>query len=136
MPTRVLGLIPSHNEQEIIGAAITALTEQSRPPERIVVVADNCTDATVQIARDLGAEVFVTVDNVHKKGGALNQALDAYLPHLGEDDYVFVQDADSVIRRDFLANAEACSGVGLTSAPSAAPSGPCPTRMTRPARSA
>ncbi|QQS02722.1 MAG: glycosyltransferase family 2 protein [Austwickia sp.] len=107
LTTRVLALIPAHNEQVIIGQAITALHEQSRPPERIVVVADNCTDDTVRIARDLGAEVFETVGNVHKKGGALNQALDALLPDLGEGDFVFVQDADSVVRRDFLHNAEA-----------------------------
>lgn len=87
--------------------AITALQHQQRPPERIVVIADNCTDDTVAIAERLGAEVFETVANQHKKGGGLNQALDRYLPELGESDFVFVQDADSVIRPDFLRNAQA-----------------------------
>ena len=41
----------------------------------MVVVADNCTDDTADIARKNGAEVFTTVGNTEKKAGALNQAL-------------------------------------------------------------
>ena len=44
-------------------------------PGRIVVVADNCTDDTAEIARQHGCEVFTTVSNTDKKAGALNQAL-------------------------------------------------------------
>ena len=44
-------LIPAHNEEAILGLTLTSLAEQSRPPDRVVVVADNCTDATVEVAR-------------------------------------------------------------------------------------
>lgn len=107
MSPRILSLIPAHNEEKIVGAAVAALRDQTRPPDRIVVVADNCTDCTIPLARDLGAEVFETVDNVHKKAGALNQALTHYLADLDDDDFVFIQDADSVIFTDFLRNAQA-----------------------------
>ena len=38
------------------------------------MIADNCTDATVEIAREHRVEVVETVDNTDKKAGALNQA--------------------------------------------------------------
>lgn len=106
MNHQILALVPAHNEEQIIGQAITALRAQTRPPDRIVVVADNCTDRTVPLAESLGAEVYVTVRNTAKKAGALNQALDHYLPGMAATDFVFVQDADSVIRTEFLGNAE------------------------------
>ncbi|MGO4748712.1 glycosyltransferase, partial [Streptomyces sp. 2MCAF27] len=52
---RILALIPAHNEAERIAAAIAALHRQDRPPHRIVVVADNCTDATAETAQANGA---------------------------------------------------------------------------------
>ena len=54
----ILALLPAHNEQSTIAAAIRSLQEQTAPPERIVVVADNCTDSTADVARSYRAEVF------------------------------------------------------------------------------
>jgi cellulose synthase/poly-beta-1,6-N-acetylglucosamine synthase-like glycosyltransferase len=98
-------LIPAHNEAQLISATIQSLTRQDRAPERIIVVADNCTDSTVEIARSLGVEVFETVNNSHKKAGALNQALAKVLPSLGENDTVMVMDADTVLRQGFIKTA-------------------------------
>lgn len=56
-------LIPAHDEAATIGAALASLRAQERPPERVVVVADNCTDDTADIARGLGAHVVVTRGN-------------------------------------------------------------------------
>jgi len=71
----------------------------------VLVVADNCTDATVDIARASGAEVIPSVGNDEKKAGALNQVLDGLLPQLDIHDVIMVMDADSVIVEDFLATA-------------------------------
>ena len=65
-------------------------------------MADNCSDATPDIARQLGAEVFETVGNTHKKAGALNQALADLLPELGDNDLVMVMDADTTLDDGFL----------------------------------
>jgi Glycosyltransferases, probably involved in cell wall biogenesis len=69
------------------------------------VIADNCTDDTVDHARAAGAMVFETVGNTEKKAGALNQWLDDNLQQLPSDDLVMVMDADSVLAPDFLENA-------------------------------
>ncbi|MFC7788175.1 glycosyltransferase family 2 protein [Microbacterium sp. MAHUQ-60] len=98
-------LIPAHDEERSLPHTLSSLQRQTRPPQRVIVVADNCTDGTVEVARAHGADVFETVGNTHKKGGALNQALADLLPSLGDNDTVMVMDADSQIGDDFLAEA-------------------------------
>ena len=104
-PVTVTVLIPAHNEEGSIAATIASLLSQSHQPERVIVVADNCTDATVSIARRSGVEVFESVGNTHKKAGALNQALKRILPQQGENDVVMVMDADTVLDQGFLSSA-------------------------------
>jgi len=102
---RLTALLPAHNEEAGIGAAIASLRSQTQPPDAIVVVADNCTDRTEEIAAELGATVLRTHDNAHKKAGALNQALAALDPTLDDDDLVLVMDADSLLDPTFLEGA-------------------------------
>jgi hypothetical protein len=71
---KMLVLIPAHNEEATIGRNLHALLTQTRVPDRIVVVADNCTDRTEEIARRYrGVTVMRTVGNTERKVGALNQ---------------------------------------------------------------
>ncbi|KNX38820.1 glycosyltransferase [Luteipulveratus halotolerans] len=115
-------LIPAHNEgtrrrTEAVGRhaagaehapiaeTLASLHERTVQPDRVVVIADNCTDDTAQLARAAGAEVFETVDNRHKKAGGLNQWLDLHLQHLRDLDTVMVMDADSALDAAFLENA-------------------------------
>lgn len=100
-------LIPAHNEEASLPQTIASLKSQSHRPERIIVVADNCTDATVRLAREAGVEVLESVDNTKKKAGALNQALMAVLPQQGDNDVVMVMDADTRLDDGFLAAAVA-----------------------------
>jgi biofilm PGA synthesis N-glycosyltransferase PgaC len=102
---RVVALVPAHNEEATITEAVRSLQYQVRPPDRIVVVADNCTDGTVGLALAAGAEIFETEGNTDKKAGALNQALAALLPGLADEDSVLVQDADSLLDAGFIASA-------------------------------
>jgi poly-beta-1,6-N-acetyl-D-glucosamine synthase len=100
---QIVVLIPAHNEKESIQQALTALNAQTAPANRIVVIADNCTDQTAELARAAGAEVMVTEGNTHKKAGALNYALRRVLPDLSDQDAVLVQDADTFLDAGFLA---------------------------------
>lgn len=101
-PVTVTVLVPAHNEESCLSATLTSLLSQSHRPERIIVVADNCTDSTVEIARRAGVDAFESVDNTHKKAGALNQALKILLPRLGDNDLVMVMDADTTLDAGFL----------------------------------
>lgn len=101
----IVALVPAHNEQASITLTVAALRAQTVPPDRILVVADNCTDDTVEMAQLAGAEVMETVGNVSKKAGALNQALDWISPSLRGDDLILIQDADSILAPDFIERA-------------------------------
>ncbi|MEU3612739.1 glycosyltransferase family 2 protein [Streptomyces sp. NPDC006872] len=102
---RLAVLIPAHNEADRIAAAVEGLWDQTRRPDLIVVVCDNCTDETAGIAAAHGAQVFHTEDNTHKKAGALNQAIAWILPHMDDRDLLLVQDADTVLNPWFAETA-------------------------------
>lgn len=104
-PVTITVLIPAHNEADRISATIASLHSQHDGPDRVVVVADNCTDATPDLAREAGVEVFASRGNVHKKAGALNQALAEFLPGMGENDCVMVMDADTVLDQGYFTEA-------------------------------
>jgi len=95
-------LIPAHDEEAVLGETLRSLSSQTRGPDHIVVIADNCSDGTVAVAREHGVEVVETVGNTEKKAGALNQELSRRLPGTDGRDLVMVMDADSTISADFL----------------------------------
>lgn len=69
-------LMPAHNESAVIADTLAALTPQLMPQDRLIVVADNCTDNTAQIARQAGATVLERNDEVNRgKGFALDCGL-------------------------------------------------------------
>jgi cellulose synthase/poly-beta-1,6-N-acetylglucosamine synthase-like glycosyltransferase len=102
-PLRLTVLVPAHDEELTIVQTLASLHAQTRPPDRIVVVADNCTDRTEELARAHGAEVFATVGNTEKKAGALNQVLAELFGSIDARDVAMIMDADSVIVPEFLA---------------------------------
>jgi cellulose synthase/poly-beta-1,6-N-acetylglucosamine synthase-like glycosyltransferase len=113
-------LIPAHNEADGIEQTLASLLNQDQRPDQIVVIADNCTDDTVAIVRRFAesatvtVRVYETVDNVHKKAGALNQYLIQLLPTLRDDDYLLVMDADSELDSRWISRAAAESDSGDT----------------------
>lgn len=102
---RTCAVVPAHNEQDCIAATLQSLLKQGLDPADILVICDNCTDNTQQIAESTGVRVRCTIANRHKKAGALNQALRELLPQLSDSDSVLVMDADSVLDPGFVSNA-------------------------------
>ncbi|WP_203735936.1 glycosyltransferase family 2 protein [Paractinoplanes durhamensis] len=99
---RLIVVVPAHNEEQGIRETVQALHGQTYRPNRVIVVADNCTDDTAGEAYRAGAQVLSTDGNTHKKAGALNQVFAELLPQLADDDLVMVVDADSQLDADFL----------------------------------
>lgn len=99
---RVIALIPAHNEAASIRETIGSLRRQTRPPDEIIVISDNSSDATDDLSMLHGAKVIATVGNSARKAGALNQALRQVLPRLAREDLVLVMDADSQLAPDWI----------------------------------
>lgn len=97
----VLVLIPAHNEALTIERCLDSLRPQLGRRDRLVVVADRCTDNTAELARASGAEVILR-DGGGKvgKGAALNFGL-ARVGKI-EADVTVVIDADCVAEEGVL----------------------------------
>lgn len=106
---RIVALIPARNEHDRIAAAIEGLEAQTRAPDHVIAVTNNCTDhhATREAARDAGAWVLDLHGIDGKKAGALNHALDEILPGLDDQDLILIQDADTVLNPQFVEHAAA-----------------------------
>jgi len=90
---RVGVLVPAHNESVGLLPTLADVKAQMQPGDRLVVVADNCSDDTALIAREAGAEVVERNDPERKgKGYALARGLDYFSAH--EPDVLIVIDAD------------------------------------------
>ena len=77
-PGRVAVVVPAHDEASVIGATVAGLRAQLRPEDRLLVVADNCTDETAHRAREEGATVAERWDPERRgKGYALQHAIDS-----------------------------------------------------------
>ena len=100
--TRAVVLIPAHNEATTIGASLSVLQACIPNDIAVLVVADNCTDATAAIARAAGFDVVERKDPQNRgKGFALafgREVLDKSPPSC-----VIVLDADCQPRPGTLA---------------------------------
>lgn len=72
-------VVPAHDEERDLGAALDSIRAQLRPGDRLVVVADNCTDRTAEIAGRAGAEV---VERRNPFARGKGYAMDAGIRHL------------------------------------------------------
>jgi cellulose synthase/poly-beta-1,6-N-acetylglucosamine synthase-like glycosyltransferase len=109
---RVAVLTPAHNEQAVLAATLDALRPELGEGDVAVVVADNCTDQTSQVARDRGVEVVERADTERRgKGFALSFGLDALKAR--DFDVLVVLDADCLVEAgaiDALARQVAATG--------------------------
>lgn len=101
-------VVPAHDEEAGIGRALASLRRLDWPPGRfrVVVVADNCDDATAAVARAAGTRVLERRDAALRgKGYALKLAFD-YSRDARWADAVVVVDADAEVSANLL---EACA---------------------------
>jgi cellulose synthase/poly-beta-1,6-N-acetylglucosamine synthase-like glycosyltransferase len=95
---RVAVLVPAHNEALGIGATLETILPQLTAQERLVVIADNCSDETAARARTFGATVIERIDPDQRgKGYALDYGLrfiEAEPPEV-----VVLVDADCIVHQ-------------------------------------
>jgi len=98
---RVAVLVPAHDEALIIGRTLRTILPQIARGDRLVVVADNCSDETAALAAAEGAEVLVRSDLLRLGKG---YALDFGIRHLASDapEIVVIVDADCRLAPDVI----------------------------------
>ena len=110
---RVAILIPAHNESRNVLPTIACLLQQMRAGDRLVVVADNCSDDTAELARGAGATV---VERHHRELRGKGYALAFGVDFLRADapDVVVVVDADCTVTSTAIERVSAhCLQTGL-----------------------
>ena len=102
-------VISARNESKVIGNLIKSIQANDYPKElyHIFVIADNCTDNTADICRELGCIVFERNDTTKiGKGYALNYLFnrlhsESQFAPIVPDAYI-VLDADNIIKPNFI----------------------------------
>ena len=103
MPPTISVVVPSYNDAAMLERCLTALDEQTRPPDEVLVVDNGSSDATVDVALAHGARVVTEL----RRGipQATSAGLDAAI-----GDIVGRLDADSVPPRTWVARIERAFG--------------------------
>jgi 1,2-diacylglycerol 3-beta-glucosyltransferase len=97
-------IVPAHDEAASIADVVANLFKLDWPPGRlrVVVVADNCSDATAELARAAGADVFErNAPTLRGKGYALSLALQTGQATGWADAFVVI-DADTEVSPNLL----------------------------------
>ena len=98
-------LIPARNERGVIASLIDTLKKQNYPDDLydIIVVPNNCTDDTEQVAEKAGAKIMTCRRSVKSKGEVLSDVFDQLVHEHGtEYDAVLIFDADNLVHPEFL----------------------------------
>ena len=95
---KVAVLIPSHNEASCIGETLLTLKQDLTAQDRMIVIADNCTDETAVIASNMGATVIKRNEPALRgKGFALDYGLKFLKTN--PPDVVVMIDADCAVHQ-------------------------------------
>ena len=100
-------VICARNEEKVIGNLIESIKNNDYPQDKlkIFVCADNCTDKTAEICRNLGCIVFERFnDKQIGKGYALNYLFNQIATNLPDyqPDATFVFDADNILTKNYI----------------------------------
>lgn len=94
-------IVPAHNESLLIAHTLRSIGTQLTVDDRLLVVADNCSDDTASIAGTAGAEVIERHDSNQRGKG---YALDFGMRHLAQDppQVVLIIDGDCKVAGDAI----------------------------------
>jgi cellulose synthase/poly-beta-1,6-N-acetylglucosamine synthase-like glycosyltransferase len=89
-------LVPAHNEEAVLASALASLLPQLAPGDRLLVIADNCSDDTAGLARRMGVEVIERRDLTRQgKSFALDYGMRFLAEQAARPEVVVVMDADT-----------------------------------------
>ncbi len=101
-------LIPAHNEEQVIRNTLNTIIPQLADSDRVLVIADNCSDSTADIVRELGCDVTERFHETDRgKGFALSHGLEVLTPN--PPDVVIIVDADCQVQPGAIARIKAAT---------------------------
>lgn len=102
---RIAAIVPARNEAAVIGNLIQSLKDQDYPADLldIIVIPNNCTDNTQEVAERCGARILPCSVPVKSKGEVLHFAFN-HMVNGSMDDYdaFCVFDADNLVHPGFI----------------------------------
>jgi hypothetical protein len=106
----VIVAVPARDEAERIAACLTALSNQQQCPDAVVLLLNNCTDATEAIARDLAPRLRFRLDIVSRDfppwqanaGWARRLAMQLAAVQAGPGGVLLATDADTIVPPDWI----------------------------------
>ncbi len=102
---RVAIVIPAHDEAGTIARCVQSLSRcdlaRCGTATTIIVVADNCTDSTAELAESAGARVVVGIDALRRGKGYVLEDAFAMLLAEGFDAFIVI-DADTIVEPNLL----------------------------------
>ena len=109
--TKSVVAIPATNEASLIGACLTSLAQQSEPADEILLLVNNTTDRTAEIARSLMPSLKsrlhvheITVTPEFANAGAMRRmAMDKAAVLAGPQGVILTTDADGQLPFDWVA---------------------------------
>jgi cellulose synthase/poly-beta-1,6-N-acetylglucosamine synthase-like glycosyltransferase len=108
-------LVAAHNEEKVVGALLENLKRLNYPKELydVMVICDNCSDGTADIARSHGVYAFERHNpTLRGKGYGIEWMLKELWKLPRSYDGIVMFDADNLVEQDFLMhmNDDLCSG--------------------------
>ncbi|HFG0576391.1 glycosyltransferase family 2 protein [Flavobacterium psychrophilum] len=102
-------IIPAHNEESFLGLTLQSIIEQTILPSKIVIVNDNSTDKTENIALTFAEKnpiitlVNTTSQAIHLPGSKVIQAFNKGLETVNDDyDFIVKADADLIFPTNYF----------------------------------
>jgi cellulose synthase/poly-beta-1,6-N-acetylglucosamine synthase-like glycosyltransferase len=93
---RTVVLIPAHDEEHGIAATLRVIGQGLGSQDHMLVVADNCSDATARVAREAGAQVVERTDTARRgKSYALEHGIEQL--RTAPPEVITIVDADCII---------------------------------------
>ncbi len=92
-------IVPAHNEEKYIGKCLESISKLKTKPYEVIVIDNNCTDRTCDIARSYGAKI------VQEKEKGITQARNRGF-ETAQGDVIARTDADSLVPSDWLTKIE------------------------------
>ncbi len=110
-------VVSARNEENVIGQLCDCIKNQDYPSELvdILLVADNCTDKTAEVAEAHGAKVYERFnDRLIGKGFALTELFEHINKTVGYDAYdaYIVIDADNILEPNYITEMNKCFSAG------------------------